>query len=228
MNKLKFLKNKIDKKIFVLSFGGLVIIVAAYLFGFNVGSGNISFGSGGLNGNLPSRLDYASVNQEYQVLKDKFDGKLTENQLLNGIKQGMANAANDPYTNYFTASEARAFNRELNNSFSGIGAELSQNSKSQIIIMSPIKGSPAAMAGLQPKDIIAKINGKSTAGMSMNQVVDSIRGKAGTTVSLAIIRGSKEFSVSIKRAKITVPSVSYKLLKNNIFLLLDITITSYT
>lgn len=194
----------------------VVVLLGTFYLGLNIGNGNLSFGGGGLNGNLPSQLDYASVNQEYQALKDNFDGKLTETQLLNGIKHGMANAANDPYTNYFTASEAQAFNNELNNAFSGIGAELSQNSKSQVIIMAPIDGSPAAKAGLKPQDIIADVNGKPTSSMTMTQVVDSIRGKAGTKVTLTIIRNGKQFNVTITRQNITVPSVNYKLLSNNI------------
>ncbi len=194
----------------------VVVVLGVFYLGLNIGNGNLSFGGGGLNGNLPSQLDYASVNQEYQALKDNFDGKLTETQLLNGIKHGMANAANDPYTNYFTASEARSFNNELNNAFSGIGAELSQNSKSQVIIMAPISGSPAAKAGLKPQDIIAGVNGKATSSMTITQVVDAIRGKAGTKVTLTIIRNGKQFNVTITRQNITVPSVNYKLLSNNI------------
>lgn len=215
MFKLK-LNYKLSKKEIIKIVTGLVIIVLVFFIGLNIGNGNLSFASGGLNGNLPNQLNYTSVNQEYQVLKDNFDGKLTETQLLNGIKSGLANGANDPYTNYFTASEVKSFNDELNNIFSGIGAELSQNSQKEIIVMAPLKGSPAAKAGLQPKDIIAGINGKSTSGMSINSAVNDIRGKAGTKVVLTIIRGSKEFNVSILRQNITVPSVTYKILTGNI------------
>lgn len=195
---------------------GLLVIVGVFYLGLNFGNGTLSINGGGLNGNLPSQLNYSSVNQEYQVLKDNFDGKLTETQLLNGLKHGLASAANDPYTVYFTANEEKEFNNELNNSFSGIGIELSQNAQKEIIIIAPLKGSPAAKAGLEPKDIIADVNGQSTAGMSVENAVDAIRGKAGTKVELTIIRGSKEFNVTITRQNIVVPSVSWKTLSGNI------------
>ena len=141
----------------------LAVVGAAFLIGLNVGNGNIRFSSGGLNNGLPGTLNYSSVTQEYRALIDNYDGKLTQSQLLNGLKHGLAQAANDPYTEYFTSAEAKSFNNELNNSFGGIGAELSQNSSGEIEVMSPLKGYPAAKAGLQAKDIIADINGNSTA-----------------------------------------------------------------
>jgi len=194
---------------------GVVLLLVVYDIGLNVGNGNLSIG-GGVSGNLPSTLNYSTVNQEYQALKDNFDGNLTQTQLLNGIKQGLANAVNDPYTEYFTANEAKSFNNELNNSFSGIGAELTATSNGQIMVIAPLQGSPALYAGLQAQDIISAINGVSTNGMSINTAVDDIRGKAGTDVKLTVTRSGKNLTITIKRQNITVPSVSYKLLSGNI------------
>ncbi len=209
--------NLTDKRKKALGIAAAVVVaVGIFVLGVDFGNGTISLSGGGLNSNLPNQLNYASVTQEYHALIDNYDGKLTAIQLLNGIKHGLANAVNDPYTEYFTATEANSFNNELNNSFSGIGAELSQNAKHELIIMSPLKNSPAARAGLQPQDIIADINGKSTANMSITQAVNAIRGRSGTSVGLTIIRGSKEFNVGIQRATITVPSVNYKILSGNI------------
>ncbi|HET8991824.1 MAG TPA: S41 family peptidase [Candidatus Saccharimonadales bacterium] len=197
----------------------LLILVAVFLVGLGIGDGKISFNSnhiGSLNNNLPNQLDYSSVNAVYQALKNNYDGKLTETELLNGIKHGLAEAPGDPYTEYFTASEARTFNDELNNTFSGIGAQLSQNSNGEVEIMSPISGSPAAKAGLQPHDIITSINGKSTTGMSADTAASSIRGKAGTKVTLGIIRGNTASTITITRANINLPSVNTKVLNGNI------------
>ncbi len=211
--KFKRLPKKCRISFCVIS--GLVVVWAVFLLGVNYGNGNISWSNGMSNG-LPAQLNYSSVNQLYQVLKANYDGTLTQTQLLNGIKHGLAQATNDPYTEYFTANEAKTFNSELNNSFSGIGAELSQNSQGEIEVMSPLQGSPAIKAGLQPHDIIAAINNQSTSNMTVEQAVVLIRGKAGTTVTLTIVRGNNEFNVSIKRANITVPSVTYKILSGNL------------
>jgi carboxyl-terminal processing protease len=166
---------------------------------------------------LPSQLDYSSVNAVYQALKSNYDGQLTETQLLNGLKHGLANATNDPYTEYFTAQEAKAFNSELNNSFSGIGAELSKDSDGNLEVIAPISGSPADKAGLKAKDIIASINGQSTTGISVDDAVNKIRGAAGTKVTLGVIRnGSQTLSLTITRQNINLPSVTTKILNGNI------------
>jgi len=79
--------------------------------------------------------------------------------------------------------------------------------------MSPLDGSPAAAAGILAKDIIATINGQSTAGMSVNEVVNKIRGPKGTKVTLGIIRGgNQQLNITITRDTINVPTATSKLL----------------
>jgi carboxyl-terminal processing protease len=195
----------------------VVIILVVFLAGLEIGNGRISFSSHSVAGNLPATLNYSSVNQVYQALKANYDGKLTESELLNGIKHGLADAPNDPYTEYFTAAEASQFNNELNNAFSGIGAELSANSSGDIEVIAPVSGTPADKAGLKAGDIITSINGTTTSGMSVDDAVDKIRGNAGTTVSLGILRGGTQtLTLSITRQNITVPSVNSKILPGNI------------
>ncbi len=206
-------KNLIIIVSFVIAIAALV---GVYFIGLNVGDGKLSLGGRGLNGQLPNTLDYASVTAEYRALVDNYDGKITATELLNGMKHGMANALGDPYTEYFTAKEASQFNSELNNSFIGIGAELSVNSQKELVIVSPLSGSPAAKAGLEPNDVINDINGRSTANMTINQAVNLIRGKSGTQVVLTILRGGKTLSFTITRSNIVIPSVSYKILNGNI------------
>lgn len=197
----------------------LLGVVVVFLLGVAIGQGRLSFNNSGssLNPGLPNQLDYASVNQVYQSLKANYDGKLTESQLLDGLKHGLADATNDPYTVYFTAKEAKQFSNELNNSFSGIGAELGKDSAGDLIVVSPIAGFPAEKAGLKPQDIIAAIDGKTTSGMSIDQAVTAIRGPVGSTVNLQIIRDhSQQLNLKIVRQNIQVPSVNSKVLPGNI------------
>jgi carboxyl-terminal processing protease len=192
-----------------------VLAVGIFELGLNIGNGRISVGA--TQSGLPSSLNYASLAQEYTALRENYNGKLTATQLLNGAKAGLAQATNDPYTEYFTASEAKDFNNQLNDSFSGIGAELGADSNGNVEIIAPITGSPAAKAGLQPKDIIASINGKSTSGMSPDTAVSAIRGPAGTKVTLGVIRGgNQQISITITRQNISVPTVQSKILDGNI------------
>lgn len=200
----------------------LMLIVAQFIFslGVAVGDGRLSLpsfnGFKPVSGNLPNTLNYSSVNQVYQALKSHYDGKLTQTELLNGIKHGLAAAPGDPYTVYFTAAQARQFNHQLNNSFGGIGAELGLNSKGQLEIVAPLKGTPASKAGLQPKDLITSINGQSTQGMSVEAAVMKIRGHIGTKVKLQILRNNQTLNFTIARQNIVVPSVTTKILSGNI------------
>jgi carboxyl-terminal processing protease len=198
----------------------LLLAAAIFVAGVNVGNGRISFSSGAANkanASLPNTLDYSSVNQVYQSLKDNYDGKLNETQLLDGLKHGLAGAANDPYTVYFTPKEAKEFESQLNNSFSGIGAQLGQDSGSNLEIIAPISGSPAEKAGLKAGDKVVKINGESTSGMAVDKAVGKIRGEKGTKVTLQIVHeGGQPTDVVITRDEITMPSVTTKTLDGNI------------
>jgi carboxyl-terminal processing protease len=194
-----------------------VLAIAMFELGLNVGNGRIVFGSNQSElTSLPSSLNLSSLNQEYTALRQNYDGKVTATQLLDGAKTGLAQATGDPYTEYFTAAEANQFSDELNNSFSGIGAELGANSKGEIEVIAPLDGSPAAKAGLKPQDLIATINGKSTSNLTPDSAVSAIRGPSGSKVTLGIVRGQTQISITITRATITVPSVTTKILSGNI------------
>jgi len=216
---------------FKLTWGGLpnrwwryvvqaCVVIVALLIGIGVGNGQIGqhlpWGTKPISKGLPANLDYSSVNQVYKALKNNYDGQLTQTQLLDGLKHGLATATNDPYTEYFTASEAKSFNNELNNSFSGIGAELGADSSGNLQIIAPIAGTPAAKAGLQAQDLITSINGVSTSGISVDDAVNKIRGPAGSKVTLQIVRGEQALSFTITRQSLTIPSVNTKILSGNI------------
>lgn len=209
----QFWSNKISRVI-----AALVVVVLIFGLGFNIGNGRIALHSSGVvSGNLPTSLNYSSVNQVYQSLKENYDGKLTESQLLDGLKHGLAESTNDPYTEYFTPAEAKSFDSELNNSFSGVGAELGKDAQGDIQVIAPISGTPADKAGLQAKDIIATINGKTTSSMSVDDAVNAIRGKAGTKVTLQVVRGGTQaLTFTITRQNIQVPSVTSKVIDGNI------------
>jgi carboxyl-terminal processing protease len=210
-------RREIVKNRYARIIAGVVVAVVIFGLGVSVGDGRIEVNSGSMDGNLPNTLNYSSVNQVYQLLKQKYDGTLTETQLLNGMKAGLAQSTNDPYTEYFTAQEAQQFSQQLNNQFSGIGAELGADSSGDVEIIAPIAGTPAASAGLQPKDVITTINGASAAGLSPDAAVNKIRGTAGTKVILGILRGgTQQLKFTITRENITVPSVTTKILPGNI------------
>ncbi len=203
---------------FFKSLGNIAILLIIFMVGVNVGNGRIDFHQGNdTNKQLPSSLDYDSVNTVYQSLKENYDGKLTEAQLIEGLKHGLAASTKDPYTTYFNAKEAKEFKDELNSSFSGVGAQLGLDKDGNLEVIAPIDGLPADKAGLKAKDIIASINGNTTSGMSIDDAVSRIRGPSGTDVKLQVVRNKTvPLEFKITRQDIDLPSVKTKTLDGNI------------
>ncbi|HEV7454865.1 MAG TPA: S41 family peptidase [Candidatus Saccharimonadales bacterium] len=197
--------------------GAALVTMVIFGAGYGLGSGGLKFSTGGQNKGLPAKLDYSTVDQLYNTIKANYDGTLDQTKLLDGVKAGLATATGDPYTLYFNAKQASDFNKQLEGTFSGVGAELGQDSTGNLIVVAPIDGAPASKAGLRPQDIIASIDGKTTTGMSIDEAVSKIRGKKGTDVSLRIIRDkTQDLTIKITRDDIKIPSVKSQVLPGNI------------
>lgn len=195
------------------------IALATGIFGFILGtrSGEIFawISSPSNNKGLPSTLDFSSVQQVYDTLRSKFDGKLDAAQLVEGAKKGLVAAAGDQYTVYFTKADNQQFMSDLDGTFSGIGAELDQKDN-QLIVVSTLDESPAQKAGLLAQDKIIKVNDQDTSTWSLDKAVSEIRGTKGTTVKLTVVRGQDVKEFSIVRDDIVTPSVTWSETSDNI------------
>ncbi|MEP9318810.1 S41 family peptidase [Pseudomonas sp. LABIM340] len=131
--------------------------------------------------------------------------------LENAIKGMLSNL--DPHSAYLGPEEFAELQESTSGEFGGLGIEVGSED-GFVKVISPIDDTPAANAGIQPGDLIVKIDGKPTKGQSMNEAVDSMRGKAGSPITLTIVRGGgKPFDVTLKRAVIKVKSVKSQMLE---------------
>jgi carboxyl-terminal processing protease len=125
--------------------------------------------------------------------------------------QSMLDVLHDKgHTRFLTPQDVQAENQQLSGTFTGVGIYLHQDPKTkQLIITSPIPGSPAEKAGLKHGDIITAINNVSTAGKDIPSVSTLIQGKAGTSVTITVQRPStgQTLKIPVVRAQITVPNV---------------------
>jgi carboxyl-terminal processing protease len=190
-------------------------VIAIFAAGWLIGSGRLMLQPKSLNTSLPQDLDYATVEEVYDALKGSYDGQLTVDKLLDGLKEGLAEASGDAYTEYMNQEAATDFNDDLNGSFTGVGAELGKEND-QIVIIAPIAGFPAEKAGIKAKDIITKIDGESASGLEITEAVKKIRGAKDTKVKLTVFRGGKELDFEIVRDTITIASVKTEILEGNI------------
>lgn len=166
----------------------------------------------GLNQNEAKKLGTA-----LNLIEGNYYESVDRNKLIDGAVNGMMEALGDPYSNYMGKETAQKFEESIEGSFSGIGAEVSlENGK--VMVVSPIKGSPADKAGIQAKDVILSVNGESLAGLDLNAAVAKIRGPKGSQAVLKIQRaGSAEpLEFAITRDDVKLETVYAKMEKDNV------------
>lgn len=146
------------------------------------------------------------VRQKYVVDVDpERERRLVEDMINGGLERL------DPHSQYINAREYKNFDRQSEGKFGGIGIHVGydRSNGGRLTVISPMPGTPAYDAGVMAGDVVVKIDGKPTDAMRMSEAVDMIQGKAGTTVTLTLIReGMKEpKDYPIERAVIKVPTV---------------------
>lgn len=151
---------------------------------------------------------FAKIRLVFEVVERAHKDGADLEKFVDGAIKGGLEALGDPYTTYFPKQEYSDFIDSLNGTFTGIGAYLELEGQ-YVVIASPIKGTPANQAGLEPGDRILEVDGTSLVGGSTEKAVKLIRGPAGTQVTLRIERPSvqRSFPVTITRAQIVIPEV---------------------
>jgi carboxyl-terminal processing protease len=146
-----------------------------------------------------------------------------DTKLTYGAIRGMLSSLDDPYTRFMDPKQYADFENESEGHFDGIGAVLEERQgvkpqDAQTVIVSVIPGGPAAKAGLRPNDVIAKVDDKSVRGVTLNAVVDKIRGKRGTTVKLTVEREkvANPLDIIITRDVVDIPEVEYEMKPGNL------------
>jgi len=134
--------------------------------------------------------------------------EMTAQDKVWGAIQGLASSFEDPYTIFLPPSESEMFEDDIEGNFEGVGMEIGVRDNI-LIVVAPLKDTPAERAGMQPKDKILEIDGKTTKNMDTGDAVKLIRGEKGTEVILLIEReGEKEnFEISIIRDVIDIPTI---------------------
>lgn len=152
-------------------------------------------------------IDLSSVQETFRNLKSNYDGELDIEQLIYGANKGLVSAAGDIHTVYLDPEGVKELNKDLSGNIGGgIGAEIGLRNERPTIIR-PLKDSPAIEAGVQAGDVILAVNDQDVSGLTVDQVVQKIRGEIGTKVKLALQRGQEPKEVSVTRREITSPTV---------------------
>ena len=165
----------------------ILIVILAFVIGWKVGQTQIPPPK---NNNADFKLFWDTENLLKRDYLDK--SALDQNKLYYGAISGMVSAVGDPYTFFLPPEAQKSSKEELNGSFEGVGIQLGFNPDKRLAVIAPLEGTPAKAAGVKPLDMIIKIDGKDTTGLSLPEAVKLIRGTKGTKVMLEILREGEE------------------------------------
>ena len=199
------MKNKNITKILIT----LSLFIFVFGMGFKIGEYKTLLNTSSQSGN--KNIDFNLFWQTWDRLEEKYvdQKKIDPVKMFYGAIKGMVASVGDPYTFFLTPEENKDAKDDLGGKFTGIGAQLGLKDN-QIIIIAPLKDSPALKAGIKAGDIIKKVDGESTEGWTLIQAVSKIRGEAGSKVKLTITRDETDKKFEIVREEIKVASIEYK------------------
>jgi carboxyl-terminal processing protease len=156
------------------------------------------------------KVDFKTLNQILDILSKEYvdPDRLDDRALYEAAINGLLKSLSDTGTFYVDPDTYRINVLPSSGTFEGIGATVSQQG-GEIVIVAPIKGTPAEAAGIRSGDVILAVDGESTDGWSVDQAVLKIRGPAGTPVTLTIRHPDETTEdITIVRDEIRVESVS--------------------
>lgn len=149
-------------------------------------------------------------------LYEYYDGKISDEVLVEGAIKGMTNSLEDPYTVFMNKKEFTDFNAQTVGAYTGLGLQVGVK-EDNIVVIAPFDPSPAKSAGILPGDVIEKVNGIAVTGKELEKAVTMMKGKENEAVKLTLNRKDKGvFEVSVKRAKIDLITVKGEMLDKNI------------
>ncbi len=173
---------------------------------------------------LISSEEYSAMNkissryEKLYILQEKMNSegyfKVSEDKQMDAVYKGLVKSLKDPYSEYFTAKEAKTWNDYVNGTFYGIGVVFGKSKNGEFLISEVIEKSPAENSGIKKYDVIMRVDGKTY--KTSEELRKAIMGKAGTKVKLTVKRDKSLRDVKIIRGKVTEKTVKGIIGKNNV------------
>ena len=162
----------------------------------------------------------AVISEAISLFRKQIDnyyiGEIDEQKLLDETLKGYINGLGDEYSEYMTAKEWEEYEADALGNYVGIGIYISMDKDDNVVILSPIKGTPAEEVGLKSGDIIVGVNGESVIGKNSSDVSSLVKGEEGTKVKVTVLRDDKTLDFDVERKAIKVYHVESKMLENSI------------
>ncbi len=195
-------ERKITLSVSSVIIAGCLVLLAGFFVGNNWTTIVNQFSPYlGFSNNTTANWD--ELNEVYKQLNANYDGEVNEAEVIEYAKKGIAASVNDPYTVYMDASETTSFYKSLHGDVgAGIGVVISNHDDSYVRVIRTLPDNPARRAGILAGDIIYKINGEEVYNDDTDTIANKLRGEAGTSVQLTVVRDGQEISYDLIREEI--------------------------
>ena len=158
-----------------------------------------------------------TLNNYRRIIDKYYLGEIDEEELKEGAISGYIKGLGDEYTEYISKEDMEDYMADTVGNFVGVGIYMVQDTEAnKIMVLSPIKGSPAEKAGIQPGDYIISVDGVSYTGEQMTEASNNIKGEEGSKVKIQILRDNETLDFELTRENIKVNPVEGEVLEKNI------------
>lgn len=162
-----------------------------------------------------------AADEKIGLLQDYIDhfyvGDVKDEQVVEGIYDGMINSLGDRYSAYYTEEEYKQLKESMTGSYCGIGVSVMQNtSTGDVMIVKVFHDSPAEKAGIQVGDMLYAVNGDQVAGKDLSSAVAEVKGEKGTEVGITVVREGKQMEYTVKRGEVKMDTVTCCMLEEGI------------
>lgn len=219
----KLSKNKLLKKIFnikkketeVISLKEQIVsIIYFQILGFILCLLVFFVLSGGKN-YIKLYIDLKKLINVYDTIESNYYGELDKKELIDSAIDSMMDSIGDDYTTYTDNNATDAFLEDLGGTYEGIGCMVSMTENKEIIVVSIFDDGPAKKAGLEPNDIILKIDDEEFKDKTSEDMANYVKESTKSKITLTVKRGEEEKEIIIKREKVEVPSVTSKVIEKD-------------
>lgn len=203
--------NKIYKIVMLVILTAIITFILTSILMYNViGKQNVK------TLNSTSSIERTFENFK-KFIEKKYIGEIDENKMLESAIKGYVEGLGDEYSEYITKEEMKEYMEETNGKYVGIGIYIANNTETnQIVVLMPMKDSPAEEAGIKAGDIITKIDGVEYKGKDLNKASNALKQEEGTKVKIEILRDKETIELEVERRTIKINHIESEIISNNI------------
>lgn len=164
-----------------------------------------------------TEASFQRLNKVLKMIQSYYIDEKDTEELIDGAIDGMVKSLGDPHTAYLKPRSYEELKMETEGEYSGLGVVIGIT-ENRLTVISPIEDTPAEKAGIEAGDQIIKIEGTNAIGISLNDAVKKLRGKADTKVTITIERANEDepFDITLTRAKIKLKTIKIDKIEDKI------------